>query len=350
MTMSASPIELPLGLRLRLPFDFQLLNPDGDPFLYISDDPAAVHQLSLTLAYRGLAQWAVFRQKDPLHFSLSFRKGTLSAKTLELLQLGKGWHLMAGGLWSINVTEKPDSNDIGFHCQNLRGVMRTSDNGTEGLLFRKDQVKLVLPQISASPTGGDRATQVLFLPAQYILPDYLKFGFYGMRRQTLSVLRHPADPQNPIQVALVDGPPIKNDGLTRNSVRLRISNPQTQPLALTPRGQAGATKLSLTFNVSEITEESALTDSQNAGRIVCETAGGSKWHVADLSSRQGRAPGFSFTSDATAMAPNEAFDIVLSEIVSNTTANQANLMIRYENFPDPQYAKGQVVVTVPKTI
>jgi hypothetical protein len=291
-----------------------------------------------------------------VNFTLSFRKGILSAKTLQLLQPGSFWHGLNGQPWDvgqplngqpwlIEVTETGQSYVIHFECEAHQTIFPTPNKGY-GLFNPGRSIKLMLPQFSAAAAGGDRMTQVLF--SYMVGVPGNDTGGLITQRQPLAVLRSPRDSQIPFSVAVVDTQPIVNDGVTRNTVSLQINNQLSQPLQLTPSGQAAPTTLTVSFDVSDMTEDSALTDMANAANIVCEPAAGTKWHAVDPTSRLAAIPKFSFTTDASSMAPQESLKIILSEIVSATTAQTARIRISYQNLPDPKYANGQLVATVQK--
>jgi hypothetical protein len=336
--MRTAAVDFPPKLRSSFPFDFRLLNPDGNPIILISDNPVEGNRLVLTVTNRSRQPISFFKS-SPVLFVLSFRKGILSAKTVQLLKSDSVLHEADKRFFQmINVEENNWDLAINFKS-NWEGGRGQSILGVGG------HFGLTLNFMTADGTGGERATETLFSPIG-LLPGPLQGLQPGIRRQQLCIQNLGGRPQAPLKLSVAGAQTIKNDGVTRNTISLAITNTQAQALQFNPRGNPTPTTLTVAFDTSDTSEKFPLTDSSNAGKIVCDIDA-PNWHAIDPTYRQGQAPEFSFMTDSIQLAPKAGINIHLGEIVSKTVANQARLILRYENIPG--YPSGTLIVLVDKT-
>ncbi len=325
------------SFRKSYPIDFGLHNDSEQRVLYITDD-AAGHPMHVEIANASgqtiqlvAPNTGAAAGPNNYHFALRFRPGTLSPAFLQ------------GAPAALNSA-----------VQSLNWVAATGrdPDGADSLYFLSAQqmtlqvaqvVKITLPNLSADGAGGARGTRVQLDFGQ------LKFGddatpVSGSRISYLSILNQTGAPNAPLHVGFVGNGDILNDG-TANTLALRITNTSLDsPITLNP-GDAPS-KIIITFDVGDETKEWALTTLSLGADVKVAPSSPEDWN--QQSAAQGQVPEWILTpKSALALAPGDAINLTLSNIITSLACGQANLFVRYENIPG--FWDGERVVSVTKT-
>ena len=324
------------SFRKSYPIDFGLHNDSEQRVLYITDD-AAGHPMHVEIANASgqtiqlvAPNTGAAAGPNDYHFALRFRPGTLSPAFLK------------GAPAALNSA-----------VQSLNWVAATGrdPDGTDSLYFLSTQqmtlqvaqvVKITLPNLSADGAGGrGDARPARLRPAQVRRRRHAGIG------QPDLVSEYPQPdrrPNAPLHVGFVGNGDILNDG-TANTLVLRITNTSPDsPITLNP-GDAPS-KFIITFDVGDESKEWALTTLSQGADVKVAPSSPEDWN--QQLAAQGQVPEWILTpKSALALAPGDAINLTLSNIITSLACGQANLFVRYENIPG--FWDGERVVTVTKT-
>jgi len=336
--MNTPSPDFPAALRSRFLIDFRITELLGKPVLYMNDNHGMqpTNRLNIALTNRSGSPIS-FGPADSEHFRLTFRKGVLSAKTLSLLGGGNWQNLEINQPWQVKLSSDPASDMLAFKCSDPQKAFPKQS----GLFVPNQTLTLILLNISADGMGGERATQVLFTPLA-LTPAFAPEGLPGKRRQQMYIQNQINDSPAPLMIYPASTPNFTNDGVTRNRLSLTVMR-QFRPLPINPRSSPAPTSLTFSFETSSGAGRLPLTDAYNAVKIICTTSS-ANWHLVDQSCRQGQTPEFSFMTDSTALAAGEQIHVDFTEIVSTSSARQANIYLRYKNIPG--YPGDKIVLVV----
>lgn len=319
--------------RQSYPLDFSLHDDNDQHVLYIDNDPMG-HTVELAIS-NSSAQ--IIRLTAPTlgssaaadnhHFELRFRPGTLAAAAQITL---------AETEWSLGQMQQNDGT-ISLYLLSL--IERTLPPGAV--------LSLNLQHVSADGRDGTRGTRVELRYQQLVYGDEDLTPVNGRRLQQLSVINQRGRRNIPLHVSFQGGNTIFNDGVSPNTLNLRLTNAQREgDISLQPVGSAAPTRLILSFDTQPEGEEiewALGTTSQVAAIQVA--ALNDPWEIRQET--EGEAPLWILTPQtAISLSPGQHIQLTLTNIISSLPTGHTNLYLHYENVPG--YWDGQFVVGIEK--
>lgn len=308
------------------PLDFDFVNTDDQPVLFIDEGPGAQ---PMTLRLTNTSRTAITAQ--PLtalsaadhHFALRFRTGTLPA-----------------GL-ALQVTD-PDW-----------GLLAEADGTALYLLWKKPgtiapgaSVELRIDGFNADGAAGTHGTRVAF--------DYRRLRYAdenaelaGTRMEFLDVVNHRGRRAIPLDLRLVGGDRVLSDGRTASTLRVHLTNVLRDGPGITLRAAPPSSAFVVSFDVQEEGEDRpwALTDAAAASAVSLKVVQRG-WKIEERALGQRVQWTLTPTSD-TAIKADGFLEIVLEEIHALATPGQAPITVDYENIPG--YADGTMTVAAERT-
>ncbi|MCB0112218.1 MAG: LamG domain-containing protein, partial [Caldilineaceae bacterium] len=322
------------------PLDFGLYDEHYQPVLLI-DEQQANQTLQLTL--RNTAgqplRFAALDDNNPsadnYHLRLRFRPSTLSAKALDTVELNTN-------PWRMSRPNLDDNGVVSFYLLNRGNEQRRT-------LAADEEVILELHKLSAAGLGGARTTRVE-LSYQNLTEVGDATPLVGNRLQTLRILHAgspAAQPHLPVRAGILGGNRVLNDGVTANTLQLRIVNTGHQPIPLNGPESDAPTRLLLRFDVGQTPAEDwwALATASQVAAIDVQADG---WAVRN--EFEGIIPFWTLTPEAgiTALAPGAQVTITLSNLVTNFVAGETQARLVYENLAG--YGDGELTVALAKSV
>jgi hypothetical protein len=308
------------------PLDFDFVNIDDQPVLYIDDGPGAQ---PMTLRLTNTSRTAITAR--PLtglsatdhHFALRFRSGVL-ATGLALQVADPDW-----------------------------GLLAEADGSALYLLWKKPgtiapgaSVSLRLDGCNADGAAGTHGTRVEF--------DYQKLRYAdenaeltGTRMEFLDIVNHRGRRSIPLDLRLVGGDRVLSDGQTASTLRVHLTNLLRDGPGITLRAAPPSSAFVVSFDVQEQGEDRpwALTDAAAASAVSLKVTDHG-WKVEEAA--LGQRVQWTLTPIAdTAIKADGFFEIVLEEIHALAAPGQAPITVDYENIPG--YADGTMTVAAERT-
>ncbi|MEN3310160.1 MAG: hypothetical protein V7603_6362 [Micromonosporaceae bacterium] len=328
----AAPVD-----RASYPVDFALLDDDGLAVLAITGDPTEQHA-HLELTNTSGADLLVdppdpgsVASADRYHFELRFRPGVLSTVSATKLRVADqdGWSTTPPRL-------QPDGTvSLYLLCTGLPALSPATP------------VRLLLNQISADGTGGARGTQLELRMRGLRYADGTPLA--DMRLIHVDLVNQRGRKNIPLHVGFVGSHTVLNDGVTANTLTVRITNASSSNLTLNGQTSAAPSTFILSFDTAK-TWGLASPDALAACSL--EAIDGVKLDEADWVVAPGRqlGKGLAWTlthrKDAAVLAPGQVIQLRVGNIVSALASGDTNLYLRYENIPG--YWDGQFVCTIEK--
>lgn len=325
--------------RTSSPLDFYLRDADDQDVMYIDDDPQTDDlRLGITNTARQAIELAASRNPGAVsagnhHFELRFRPGTLSTATLSQLALEDSG-------WKLTLARQTDGGASIYLLS------------TEPLQLQPSAtIELRLRHISADPGGGSRGTRVeLSYQQMQYQGETIPLG--GNRIKHLDIVNQRGKKTIPLNVGFVGSSTVLNDGSTKNTLVLRLTNVSpTDTIALHPSDHKTPSKFIISFDAGG--EWALGTAAQiNAISVAAMDWGGSQaaesdWHIQKEA--MGAASQWTLThlnKTEPGLAPGHVVQLTIGNIVSSAPSGQTNLYVRYENIPG--YWDGQFFRTVEK--
>lgn len=326
------------AFRASYPLTFKLFDRDDDQqVIYITDQPdgrvmsfevSNTSRKAVTLPKPDVAQVSA----ENYHFELRLRAGALSARALTKLALAEpGWTMLK---------PKPDQS-----TQNGAGISLYFLSDTARTLNPSGKITLTLSGVSADPGAGARGTRAeLKFKGIYFPGDPTPLD--GTRLQHLNIVSQSSQSGRqtiPLHVSFPDSNTILNDGAT-NKLSLRITNVSKNALALAPAPGTLPSKLVISFDTrgnDETGKNWALGTASQVNGIQVTAPGWTPFKPESIS------PEWILTTTKTSLAPGEAIELTLENIVSSLPSGMTNMYVRYENIPG--YLSGQLVAGIEKS-
>ncbi|HRW09340.1 MAG TPA: hypothetical protein P5121_29770, partial [Caldilineaceae bacterium] len=232
---------------------------------------------------------------DNYHLRLRFRPSTLSAKALDTVELNTN-------PWRMSRPNLDDNGVVSFYLLNRGNEQRRT-------LGADEEIILELKKLSAATLGGARTTRVE-LSYQNLTEVGAATPLLGDRLQTLRILNagSPAAQQHlPVRAGFLGGNRVLNDGVTVNTLHLRLVNTEQQPIPLNGPESDAPTRLLVRFDVGQTPAEDwwALATASQVAAIDVHADG---WAVRN--EFEGIIPFWTLTPEAgiTALAPGADYD------------------------------------------
>lgn len=234
--------------------------------------------------------------------------------------------------------------------------------GSEKLVVNRERpLILTLQKVGASPVGGTRGTQVQLTWNDDVkvveidkIPDP---GEYNLtERADLDLLARRTQSGAPLSAGFVTSDVVLNDGSTKNYLLLRIVNTGPLPIPLSPAGSPSPSKFSLGFDVDSSTEalwalalaaqvaSIFIPGKKDSSGTDASWPGHANWTVA----RQSDQKTWTLTPKATktSLAPGEAIEVPISNIVTGHATGRTALRIGYVELAG--YNDGELVAFIQK--
>jgi hypothetical protein len=328
----AAPAE-----RAAYPIDFGLLDDDGLAVIAITDDPSEQHA-HLVLANTSGAD-ILFdapdrdgtASADLYHFEVRFRPGALSAVSAAMLNVA------AQDGWSASAPLRQADGTVSLYllCTGLRSLSPATP------------VRLLLGQISADGTGGARGTQVELRMRGLRYADGTPLD--DQRLIHVDLVNQRGRKNIPLHVGFAGSHTVLNDGMTRNSLTVRITNVSSTSLTLNGQASAAPSMFILSFDSGA---DWGLATPDALAACSLDAVDGVKLEEADWVVAPGRqlGQGLAWTlthrKDTAVLDAGQVIQLGISNIVTALAGGDTNLYLRYENIPG--YWDGQFVCTVEK--
>lgn len=308
------------------PLDFDFVNVDDQPVLFIDDGPGAQ---PMTLRLTNTSRTAITAKPltdvsaDDHHVALRFRPGTLPAG-LALQVSDPDWGLLAeaDGTALYLLWKKPGTIAPGASAEvRIDGFNADGAAGTHGTRVEFDYRNLLYADENAELTGS--------------------------RMEFLDVVNHRGRRSIPLDLRLVGGDRVLSDGLTASTLRMHLTNVLRDGPGITLRAAPPSSAFAVSFDVQEEGEDRpwALTDAAAASAVSLKVAD-KGWKVEEES--LGQRVQWTLTPAADTVIKADGFlEIVLEEIHALATPGQAPIAVDYENIPG--YADGTLTVAAERT-
>jgi Concanavalin A-like lectin/glucanases superfamily/Chaperone of endosialidase len=313
------------------PIGFSLTDVSGQPVLFIDDAPAG-QPMTLELANTSRQDIELQPLTGPVsaashHLALHFRPGILAIPPQPAMT-ATGWSLLAD--------LDPATGGRVLYLASANPV--TIPRGTA--------LDLTLTGLNADGTGGTRGTRVelTYQGMRYAgEPDEL----IGQRLAFLDVVNQRGRRQIPLAIGFVGGNRVLNDGVTANTLRIRIAN-RSRDTALSLTGAS----FTLSYDVQEANEthEWALSDAGQAGRAVLGGLVADQVSADWAINRENLGQRVEWTltpRTSTAFGPDGSIVVTLSQVFALVSLGQAGIVIGWQNVPG--YADGSVTLLVEKS-
>ncbi|MFI0960705.1 LamG domain-containing protein [Streptomyces sp. NPDC021080] len=326
------------------PVDFDLADQDQHPVLYIDDGPAG-RPMTLTVT-NSSRQEITLRpltgrvSADNHHLALRFRPQTL-ATTPEPELNSPGWQLLRA----------PDLSTGG---DTLYFLCATPTPLRPGAHFT-----LPLTGMNADGRGGTRGTRVE-LGYQQLSFTGETDELTGSRLQFLDVINHLGRSDPPLRAAFSGGNRVLSDGVTPNTLRLRIASPShDQPITLTGTGDGadGASAIVVALDVEHAgeSEDWDLLTAGAAPAVSLSVTGSSDATTLPLTAfpqplREIGAQSLQWkltASRTVTVPPTGWLELTLTGIVTPASLGQSQVYVNFVNVPG--YADASTAVTVEKS-
>jgi Concanavalin A-like lectin/glucanases superfamily len=371
------------SFRKSYPIDFRLYNDDQQDVIAITDDPAG-QNLHLEISNASaqvinlLAPSNATASSSNYHFALKFRPGVLSSASQQT-QLPFAVFAINSSqtqttltqafqafMASSQATSQPVSDAVRASAINTASVLQGAlqqlgwspgfhqdADGSVTVYFlstKTDALQpgekrtVIFPNLSASGTGGARGTRVELLYQQLTFGSDLT-PVQGRRQIHLSVVNERGQKAIPLHVGFVGFNTILNDGITSNSLTLRITNVLENGVIALNTNSSAPSMFIFSFDVDK---DWALGTTGQVSAIGITPNDLQNW-IKPSVENQGESPQWTVTpkSSKTTLAAGEALQLTIDTIVSSSPSGQTNLYVRYENIPG--YWDGQFVVPIEKT-
>lgn len=332
MENGTSPMTV-ATFRQSYPIDFSLHDDNDQHVLYIDNDPighiveldisnSSAQTIRLTAPAAGSTAAA-----DNHHFELRFRPGTLAAAA----QI-----LVAETDWSLSHSQQSDGT-VSLYLLSL--MERTLQAGAI--------LTLTLQHVSADGRGGTRGTRVELRYQQLVYADEDLTPISGRRLQQLSIINQRGRRNIPLHFSFLGGNAILNDGVSSNTLNLRLTNAlRNGDIRLQPAGSEATSRFILSFDTQPEGEEIewALGTTDQIAVIQVTVLNG-QWEVRQET--EGESPVWILTpQEEITLLPGEHIQLALANIISSLPTGHTNLYLHYENIPG--YWDGQFVVGIEK--
>ncbi|GIH15131.1 hypothetical protein [Rugosimonospora africana] len=329
--LDAAPMD-----RASYPIDFALLDDDGLAVLAIADDPSEHHaHLELTNTSGADILFdppdaGTVASADRYHFEVRFRPGVLSAVSADKLSVADqdGWS-------ATGPQRQPDGTvSLYLLCTGLRSLSPATP------------VRLLLNQISADGTGGARGTQVELRMQGLRYADGTPLA--DLRLIHVDLVNQRGQKNIPLHVGFAGSHSVLNDGVTKNTLTVRITNVSSANLTLGGLTGAAPSTFILSFDSGK-TWGLATPDALAACTL--DAIDGANLDEADWVVAPGRQLGKDLAWTLThkkdsVLAPGQVIQLTVGNIVTALPSGDTNLYLRYENIPG--YWDGQFVCTLEK--
>lgn len=215
------------------PLDFKLYNSNDQEVLYI-DDIATGHSIYLEIT--NMSKQGIVLAKpssdtagsNNYHFELRFRPGTLYNPSQITLAESNDW--------SMSSPETHTTNGlVSFYILSK----------TEQTLIPSQFLKLTLQQVCAAGGEGSRGTQVE-LKYQQLHYTGTNMPLIGNRVQHLNLINRRGGEYIPLHAGFVGSNVVLNDGTTKNTLTLRLTNTGEHDILLTTNS-----KFIISFDVGD---------------------------------------------------------------------------------------------------
>jgi hypothetical protein len=344
MTMTPVVLSVPEGGPDPLasyPVAFTLRDDDGQAVITISDDPAEQHgHLEISNTSGGLLLLdtppaGVAASAGQYHFELRFRPGVLSAASLTRLRA----EVQAS--WSASSPEQQPDGTVSLYLLSTTGL--TFDPAMP-LRFR-------LNGLGADGANGARGTQVelrfrLRFPDGTPLDDTKLLHVDLVNQRGLRNI--------PLHVGFIGSHTVLNDGRTKNTLDVRITNASSSELRLAGRDSSHPSRLVISFDVSTAAADGdlGLASPSELAAMTLEAIDGrardeSDW-VVEPGRQLGESPAWTLTHTGTdpVLEAGQVIRLRIADIKTASASGDTNLYLRYENIPG--YWDGQFICTLEK--
>ncbi|MCO6003555.1 LamG domain-containing protein [Actinoallomurus purpureus] len=308
------------------PLDFEFVNVDDQPVLFIDDGPGGQ---PMTLRFTNTSRTAITvlplagLSASTYHFALRFRTGTLPIG-LVLQTAEAGWELLPAAdgtaLYLLWKTPAPIAPGASVSLR-IDGFNADGATGTHGTRVELDYQKLQYADENAELTGA--------------------------RMQFLDVVNHRGRRDIPLDLRLVGGDRVLSDGHTASSLRMHLTNVLRDGPGITLRAATPASSFVVSFDVQEENEDRpwALTDAGEASAVVLKVTQPG-WNVVSQSLGQRVQWTLTPTAD-TVLGPDRFLEVTLDEVFGLPTPGQAPIAVDYQNIPG--YSDGTLTVSAERT-
>lgn len=345
------------------PIEFALFDQNKHYALYIDNNPLGqplefdVHNISdRDIEFRNsngsTASTANY------HFELQFRKGVLSANTLERLRAAQTPNDMIENSesWDLFV---PEEQPFGDHLSLY--LLYTGDRTWPASSRRQ----LRLTGINADASGGARGTQVVMVPNQlaFVGSDV---PITGSRTQHLSIINHSGLMEIPLHVGFKGSNQVVNINEVESKLTLQIvntrrlaqSHSEIPPITLdAAEDDVVGSRLILEFDTQSDDEEKswALARASELNLTISvglkrrgQTAVADDIHFNVVANTQGISPQWQITAQQdTVLDPGDTVEIVIAGIRSSLPTGPTNLYLHYDHISG--YQDGRFVLPVFKS-
>jgi microcystin-dependent protein len=348
------------------PLDFSLYDENDYYVLYITDDPAEKHRLNIEIINNSGRDIAFLNpvSASQCHFELKLRKGTLSRKTLYLLQHpdvnspiieSSNW-FGTGEAWLVQL----DSNDPTTDSLYFTFKMDPKYYFANPILVKDNSLILNLQNLSADAGNGARGTRVEFIPHQLVFNDD-QTPVTGNREQHLYISNHQGQKHIPLHVGFAGSNRIVNDGVAHDPLILQLAN-----IAMPDPGQNNGAVISflrgddsqniptsrilVTFDAQEDggDEPWALGTFDELKDFKITPKDGDMWDANELTNQQGETPVWALTPKQDCkLAWDKPIYFSIENIKSSLDSGPTYLYVNYENIPG--YWDGKFVCAIEKS-
>ncbi|MEW9552241.1 LamG-like jellyroll fold domain-containing protein [Nonomuraea sp. NPDC050783] len=311
------------------PFDFTLLNDDQQAVLYI--DEAATGQamtLRLTNTSKYTIEFPEIGAPDATthHFALRLRKGTLAAGLTVLPADPSTWAMSA------------ELDETALYFQWKKPVP----------LAPGATLELRLTGLNADGAAGTRGTRVE-LTYQGLHYSGETDELAGSRMRHLDVVNSRGRRDLPVDLRLVGGDRVLSDGASASTVTLHLTNELRDGTGVALSAAVPVSAFTVSFDVQESDEDRpwALTDTAKAAGVTLTATDATRWNVQPEPLGQQAMWTVTPRSD-TVLAPGEAIELTMGNIVALPSEGHAPIVVDYRNVPG--FADGLMTVPVERSL
>lgn len=317
--------------RTSFPLDFDLIDGNEEQVIFITDDVTG-QEMFLEITNTSNEPFSPqtlsgAASENNHHFELVFRPGSIFNNPNAVA--------LQSGPFEMFANKDGDGKIV----PNADGTLSMYFKATGAWTLNEgEKVVLHLNFIRAEAAGGTRSTRVM-LRYQNLLHAGASDPFSGFRETHVNIVNHQGRRRIPLHVGFLGSGTVLNDGVTRNTLRMRLTNVSRDNNTLEALPNS---VLTLAFDGGPLSREWALaTDANIANFIVkatypgqaplemAKSAGVNEWRIPFRE-----------------LAPDQYIELEISEILTDHPTGHTNLYMVHENIPG--YWDSQHVCVVEK--
>lgn len=333
------------AFRRAFPIVFDLVQENRASTLFIFDDPGGhnmdfqiMNTAGTPLTLVGMDQ----ADADHFHFALSFRPGTLSQESIDILTLAQS------DFWNFGTPE----------IQENRALVLYFSSKSNLTFVPKEVLTLTLQNVSADFRGGSRGSRVE-LEYQGLSQPEGNSLLTGLKEIQIGIINHAGQQDIPLQVTWLGsnsvlnvalGPQLPESELTLVVANIQSEDPNVTGLKFNATGEKGASGFIITvdaFDPQNPTEWGLGSTDVVKEIVISQTDlnGGVNWNI-DVDS-SGISPVWTLIPQSDfVLAPGDRLHFLLSKVSSDATNGPTNLYVNYQNIPG--FFDGQFINIIQK--